>query len=172
MERVKISARLRFEILERDAFTCRYCGARGTTAQLVVDHVIPVIQGGATTPENLVTACLPCNQGKGSLVLDPSHRPDGRRLYTRRELDDAVAEFWPSWYGLFVDHGCPPDDAAVRSAHLDLTDAEFESIWADLATTVANATENVAREFEAAVAARTARSPQRSDGGAAPCGRA
>src|ERR1041385_7472057 len=137
MERVKISARLRFEILERDAFTCRYCGARGTTAQLVVDHVIPVIQGGATTPENLVTACLPCNQGKGSLVLDPSHRPDGRRLYTRRELDDAVA-----------------------------------AIWAGLATTVANATENVAREFEAAVAARTARSPQRSDGGAAPCGRA
>src|ERR1051325_167718 len=129
MERVKISARLRFEILERDAFSCRSCGARGTTAQPVVDPVIPVSQGGATPPENLVTACLPCNQGKGSLVLDPSHRPDGRRLYTRRELDDAVAEFWPSWYGLFVDHGCPPVYAAVRSAHRDHSNAVSGSVW-------------------------------------------
>ena len=29
------------------------------------DHVVPVSQGGRTTPDNLVTACWPCQFGKG-----------------------------------------------------------------------------------------------------------
>ena len=32
------------------------------------DHVLPVTQGGRTTPDNLVTACWPCQFGKSSFT--------------------------------------------------------------------------------------------------------
>jgi 5-methylcytosine-specific restriction endonuclease McrA len=33
---------------------------------LHVDHVIPFVAGGATSEDNLVTACEECNLGKGT----------------------------------------------------------------------------------------------------------
>lgn len=36
-----VSKRLRFEILRRDNFQCRYCGAKAPDATLAVDHVTP-----------------------------------------------------------------------------------------------------------------------------------
>lgn len=65
-----ISKRLRFEILRRDNHACRYCGARAPEVQLVVDHVLPETLGGRSEPENLVTACEPCNNGKSSVAPD------------------------------------------------------------------------------------------------------
>jgi 5-methylcytosine-specific restriction endonuclease McrA len=59
---------LRFEILKRDGFRCRYCGAKGVPLQ--VDHIKPVIQGGLTEPKNLTTACDECNGGKGGVPLE------------------------------------------------------------------------------------------------------
>ena len=59
--------KLRFEVLERDSFTCQYCGASpadGTS--LHVDHKISAAEGGQTFLENLITACAGCNLGKGS----------------------------------------------------------------------------------------------------------
>jgi hypothetical protein len=35
-------------------------------ARASADHVVPVTHGGRTTPENLVTACWPCQFGKSS----------------------------------------------------------------------------------------------------------
>jgi hypothetical protein len=67
---VAISKRLRFEILRRDNHTCRYCGAAAPDAKLVVDHVLPETLGGRSEPENLVTACEPCNSGKSSIPPD------------------------------------------------------------------------------------------------------
>lgn len=65
-----VSRRLRFEILRRDNFTCRYCGSAAPDVVLHVDHVIPVTLGGGDTANNLVTACEDCNQGKGSTTVD------------------------------------------------------------------------------------------------------
>lgn len=65
-----VSKRLRFEILRRDKHTCRYCGAKPPQAHLRVDHVIPVALGGSDAPDNLVTACEPCNTGKASIAPD------------------------------------------------------------------------------------------------------
>lgn len=62
-----ISKRLRFEILRRDAFTCRYCGSG---ANLTVDHVVPTALGGSDEPENLTTACADCNSGKSATPPD------------------------------------------------------------------------------------------------------
>ena len=44
---------------------CVYCGA----AAAHVDHVRPLARGGWEHPDNLVAACAPCNQSKGSRLL-------------------------------------------------------------------------------------------------------
>jgi 5-methylcytosine-specific restriction endonuclease McrA len=63
-----VSKRLRFRILVRDRFTCRYCGARASDgAKLAVDHVKPRSKGGKTEATNLITACEPCNSGKSDI---------------------------------------------------------------------------------------------------------
>jgi 5-methylcytosine-specific restriction endonuclease McrA len=57
------------EIFERDGFRCVYCGFDGSTfngwAFLQLDHFKPRSRGGTDDPENLVTACVICNQMKG-----------------------------------------------------------------------------------------------------------
>jgi len=65
-----VSKRLRYEVIRRDDFTCRYCGARAPDVELTVDHVVPVALGGGDGPENLVTACADCNAGKSSSSPD------------------------------------------------------------------------------------------------------
>lgn len=65
-----VTKRVRFEVLRRDNYTCRYCGAKAEASPLTVDHVVPVSLGGGDDPSNLVTACADCNSGKTSTVPD------------------------------------------------------------------------------------------------------
>lgn len=65
-----ISKRLRFEILKRDGFKCRYCGTTAAERELRVDHVTPTALGGRDEPSNLVASCEPCNNGKSSSAPD------------------------------------------------------------------------------------------------------
>ena len=53
-------------VMARDMYTCQYCGAQPSKHELTVDHVSPRSRGGATTWENVVTACAPCNRRKGN----------------------------------------------------------------------------------------------------------
>lgn len=62
--RRSLSARQRFAVLAACGFACAYCGARPPDVELVIDHVHPVADGGATDPANLVAACVACNNGK------------------------------------------------------------------------------------------------------------
>lgn len=57
---------LRFDVLERDSFTCQYCGQSAPSVPLTVDHIKPRSEGGEDTEENLITACWSCNAGKAS----------------------------------------------------------------------------------------------------------
>ncbi len=60
-----IGKRLRFEILKRDGFRCRYCGKEASeSTKLEVDHVVPRSKGGSDDPTNLGAACYDCNRGK------------------------------------------------------------------------------------------------------------
>jgi 5-methylcytosine-specific restriction endonuclease McrA len=72
--RTGVALRLRWQVLRRDNFTCRYCGASAESAELHVDHVISRADGGSDEIGNLVTACIPCNLGKGSESM-PSMKP-------------------------------------------------------------------------------------------------
>jgi len=56
----------RFFVFQRDRFTCQYCGAKAPDFTLHIDHITPVSRGGTSDAVNLITACEPCNLGKGA----------------------------------------------------------------------------------------------------------
>lgn len=109
-----VSNRLRFEILRRDRFACRYCGARADDgAVLEIDHVLPKVLGGDDKATNLVAACVDCNGGKTSSHPDsPSiedveadsirwwkamRRAANKVLADREALAEARQQFEASW---------------------------------------------------------------------------
>ncbi len=66
-----VSWRLRFIVMRRDTFKCRYCGASPATIPgviLEVDHIVPWSKGGETVFNNLQTLCQTCNGGKSDLI--------------------------------------------------------------------------------------------------------
>jgi 5-methylcytosine-specific restriction endonuclease McrA len=54
-------------IIKRDNHLCQYCGKR--TGTMTADHIIPKARGGDESWENLVCACLECNNRKGNRTL-------------------------------------------------------------------------------------------------------
>jgi 5-methylcytosine-specific restriction endonuclease McrA len=79
----------RFNIYARDDNTCQYCSSRLPRADLNLDHVIPRSRGGATSWENVVCSCVPCNLRKGGRTPDEA----GMRL--KRQ------PFRPKWTPMF-----------------------------------------------------------------------
>ena len=55
----------RRNIFARDGNQCQYCGRKFILSELSLDHVIPRSQGGQTSWENIVCACVDCNVRKG-----------------------------------------------------------------------------------------------------------
>lgn len=55
----------RRNIFARDNNQCQYCGKKLPLTDLTLDHVVPRSQGGKSTWENIVCACLTCNIRKG-----------------------------------------------------------------------------------------------------------
>jgi hypothetical protein len=51
-------------VYRRDNDTCQYCGRQFPTEELSIDHVVPKCQGGQSTFENCVIACVSCNAKK------------------------------------------------------------------------------------------------------------
>jgi 5-methylcytosine-specific restriction endonuclease McrA len=49
-------------ILERDDYTCHWCGEPATT----LDHIQAVSRGGTDHPDNLVAACAECNASRNA----------------------------------------------------------------------------------------------------------
>jgi hypothetical protein len=84
-----VSKKLRWAILRRDNFQCRYCGATAQAgAVLEVDHVTPRSRGGRDVPQNLVTACESCNSGKSDTPLDaPLIEDVPQEVFLRSQAD-------------------------------------------------------------------------------------
>lgn len=68
----------RKNILRRDSHRCQYCG-RGDVP-LTVDHIIPKARGGEDVWENLVTACIACNNRKGDRTPEEAMMPLLRKI--------------------------------------------------------------------------------------------
>lgn len=72
VERFKMTATMRYQVLVRDKATCQICGAsKKDGVVLHVDHILPVAKGGKSTLDNLRTLCDRCNLGKKDRIEDP-----------------------------------------------------------------------------------------------------
>jgi len=65
----------RARIYIRDGYKCQYCSAAKHAKDLTLDHILPRAQGGESTPQNLVTACVACNQRKGNRTPEQARMP-------------------------------------------------------------------------------------------------
>jgi 5-methylcytosine-specific restriction endonuclease McrA len=63
----------RRNIFARDNNQCQYCGRKFPTSELSLDHIMPRSQGGQTTWENIVCACVDCNVRKGGRTPKQAH---------------------------------------------------------------------------------------------------
>ncbi len=68
-KRKPLSRSMRFAVLRRDSFTCRYCGRKAPFVELEVDHISPYSTVREHALENLGASCLDCNRGKGAKPL-------------------------------------------------------------------------------------------------------
>ena len=73
-----LSTRVRAEVLERNGYTCRMCGAgageqdeRGRRVRLHIGHIKDKSHGGTDEPTNLRALCSTCNQGAKNLAQEP-----------------------------------------------------------------------------------------------------
>lgn len=86
--RVAVGKSLRFDIFNRDGFTCQYCGHKPPDVMLELDHIVPVAKGGDNDEMNLITSCADCNRGKSAKILTdvrPSPDADLQHLKTEQQ---------------------------------------------------------------------------------------
>lgn len=157
MPRQSTGKRTRFEVFDRDHFTCQYCGAQPPAVVLVIDHITAVASGGGNSPDNLITACEPCNQGKATRTLGTAPvRPDADLLYlaTQQEIaemqryqaalvarEQAMNGLIGTLQDLWCDVGqldwCPPDKIIRQLINLrgvEVTAAAIEDVAPKVAT--------------------------------------
>ena len=63
----------RRNIFARDNNQCQYCGKKFSTQDLSLDHILPRSQGGISSWENIVCACITCNVRKGGRTPKQAH---------------------------------------------------------------------------------------------------
>ncbi|MBD2256549.1 HNH endonuclease [Pseudanabaena sp. FACHB-2040] len=63
-KRISIPKAVRQYVFERDSYQCKGCGKTSSEAQLTIDHIIPLAQGGPDDISNLQALCSTCNQRK------------------------------------------------------------------------------------------------------------
>ena len=100
-----IPASVRRMVLERDNWTCWYCGrymgewfkARIHLTLIHIEHQIPSSRGGTDDPSNLVTACRACNSRKcGRTVEEYRVYAQTGRFYgelTRADLEKNLKDW-------------------------------------------------------------------------------
>lgn len=70
------------QVRQRYSFRCGYCGVSEADSggRLTVDHYHPVSQGGDESEDNLVYACIKCNQFKGDFIPHADDQRNERRV--------------------------------------------------------------------------------------------
>lgn len=91
-----ISQKKRFQILERDWFSCKFCWRKPPFVQLEVDHIIPKKEWWNDSVDNLHTTCFDCNRWKWGRVKWESRKD----LYKTKIYDNAFKAkkyFYSEW---------------------------------------------------------------------------
>lgn len=96
----------RLNVYTRDEGRCQFCREKVPLEDTTYDHIVPRSKGGQTNWENVVIACMPCNQKKGNKTLEqagmtlakvpvrPKKLPDYRVRLTWRK---GMPEAWTQW---------------------------------------------------------------------------
>lgn len=96
----------RDNVYARDRGRCQYCDRHLTKREATYDHVKPRAAGGRTRWENIVLACITCNQHKSDRTPEQARMPlktrpvKPRSLPTTRDLlrfEDGMPEAWQVW---------------------------------------------------------------------------
>ena len=86
---MSVPAALRREVCVRAEERCEYCGLAqaGQEAAFHIDHVVPVVAGGAAVLENLALACVSCSLRKAARQQAPDPETGGMvpLFHPRRE---------------------------------------------------------------------------------------
>lgn len=92
----------RKNIIKRDGFKCVYCGSR---SELTIDHVVPKSKGGKTSWENLVTACMECNNTKDNkllhevgMTMKTKPKMPNRIVFLRQQVSNIEDDWKPYLY--------------------------------------------------------------------------
>ena len=97
----------RQNVYARDGGRCQYCVSKVARFEATYDHVTPRAQGGKTTWENIVIACVGCNQRKGgrtpaqagmrlrTLPVRPKKLPDV--LTVTFTFQPGMPDSWRTW---------------------------------------------------------------------------
>ncbi|MEO5510958.1 MAG: HNH endonuclease [Longimicrobiales bacterium] len=99
-------------LFARDSYRCQYCGRHRMELRgrefLTRDHVTPLSRGGLNIWRNVVTACSPCNNRKGShlgseLGMNPLHAPHEPNyvelVWAVRRITQVQAKYIRMFYG-------------------------------------------------------------------------
>jgi 5-methylcytosine-specific restriction endonuclease McrA len=96
----------RENVYARDNGACQYCGTKVQRHEATYDHVTPRSMNGTTVWENIVIACVPCNQAKGgktpaqagmklrTIPVRPKKLPDMRFTLIWKK---GMPESWKTW---------------------------------------------------------------------------
>ena len=105
-----ISAAVRAQVLERNGYTCRMCGAGagepdelnpGRRIRLHIGHIQDRSHGGTDTPNNLRALCSNCNQGAKNITVEPPSWTWLLAQIKRAKIDDQERAF--QWLALKFD---------------------------------------------------------------------
>ena len=103
----------RRNVFLRDKNTCQYCSKKCKTEDMNLDHVIPKSRGGGMVWNNIVAACIKCNDRKAArtpreasmhLIREPFRptakdiqRPAAARL--KRKIGKEAPKTWENFLG-------------------------------------------------------------------------
>ena len=99
-------------LFARDSYRCQYCGRHRSQLRgrefLTRDHILPMSRGGGNVWGNVVTACSPCNNRKGSHLpeevgMHPMHIPIEPNyvelVWAVRRITSVQAKYIRMFYG-------------------------------------------------------------------------
>jgi 5-methylcytosine-specific restriction endonuclease McrA len=99
-------------LFARDGYRCQYCNRHRSELRgrefLTRDHIVPLSRGGDNSWTNVVTACSPCNNRKGSRLppevglhlIRPPHEPNYVQLvWAVRKITPVQAKYIRMFYG-------------------------------------------------------------------------
>jgi 5-methylcytosine-specific restriction endonuclease McrA len=79
-------------IFDRDGMRCHLCLGLVSSSDVSLDHLIPVVRGGAFAEWNLMTAHLSCNQRRGTKPVLFQESRECAETYSGQRLREGLLE--------------------------------------------------------------------------------